>query len=100
MMAGSPSIVTVCVRHAVNSRREDEVTVPDGRPPVVLVNVIDIDPPSAHEEVMVRDRTYGEAVTAVVIAAWLTVAATMLCAVEVPGPGPVEGGNREGADGP
>ena len=99
-MAGSPLIVTVCIRHSVNSMREDDVNVPDCTAPVVVVNVIDIDPPSAHGKVMVRDRPSGETVIAVFIAAWLTVAATMLCVVEVPGPDGVEGINGEGADGP
>ena len=94
-MAGSPLIVTVCLRHSVNSMREDDVNVPDCTAPVVVVTAIDIDPPSAHGKVMVRDRPSGETVIAVFIAAWLTVAATMLCVVEVPG-----GINGEGADGP
>ena len=85
-MAGSPLIVTVCLRQSVNSMREDDVNVPDCTAPVVLVTAIDIDPPSAHGKVMVRDRPSGETVIAVFIAAWLTVAATMLCVVEVPGP--------------
>ena len=93
-------IVTVWVRHSVNSRREDEVSAPDTAAPVVLVKVIDIDPPSAHGTVTVRDRPSWEIVIAVFIAAWLTVAATMLCAVEVPGPGGVEDVNGEGADAP
>jgi hypothetical protein len=79
--------------------REDDVNVPDSTAPAV-VNVIDIDPPSAHGEVMVRDRPSGETVIAVFIAARLTVAATMLCVAEVPGPVGVEGINGEGADGP
>ena len=98
-MAGSPFIVTVCDRHAVNSMREDEVTGPDGGPPVVPVAVTDIDPPSGHEKVTVRDRTFGETDVAAVIVAWLRVAATMLAVVEAPDPGEV-GGSREGADGP
>ena len=98
-MAGSPLIVTVCIRHSVNSMREDDVNVTDCKAPVVVI-VIDIDPPSAHGKVMVRDRPSGETVIAVFIAAWLTVAATMLCVVEMPGPDGVEGINGEGADGP
>ena len=93
-------IVTVCIRHWVNSRREDDVNVPDCKPPAPLFNVIDIDPPSAHGTVMVCDRPSLEMVIAVFIAAWLTVAATMPCVVELPGPDGVEGVNLEGADGP
>jgi hypothetical protein len=92
-------IVTVCVRHSVNSSREEDVNVADVTAPV-LVNVIDIDPPSAHGIVVVRDGPSGETVIAVFIAAWFTAAPTMLCVVEVPG---LEGGacvNGEGADGP
>ena len=80
--------------------REDEVNVPDGTVPVVVVNVIDIEPPSVHGSVMVRDRPSVETVIAVFIAAWLTAAATMLWVVGVPGPRGVEGINGEGMDGP
>ena len=93
-------IVTVCLRHSVNSMREDDINVPDCTAPVVLVNAIDIDPPSAHGKVTVRERPSGETVIAMFIAAWLTVAATMLCVVLVMGPDGVEGINGEGADGP
>jgi hypothetical protein len=82
----------------MNSIREDDANVPDVTAPV-LVNVIDIDPPSAHGKVVVRDSPSGETVIAVFIAAWLTVAATMRCVVEVAGPERVEGANGEGADG-
>ena len=41
-----------------------------------------------------------EIVIAVFSAAWLTVAATRLCVVEVPDSDGVEGFNWEGADGP
>jgi hypothetical protein len=96
-MAGSPLIVTFCLRHSVNSVREEDVNVLDCGAPSVLVKVIDIDPPSAHGKVTVRERPSGETVIAVFIAAWLTVAATMLCVVEVLGP---DGINGEGAEGP
>ena len=93
-------IVTVCLRHSVNSMREDDVSVPDCRAPVVLVNVIDMDPPSRHGKVNVRARPSGETVITLFIAAWLTAAATMLCVVEVLVPDGVEGINGEGAEGP
>ena len=80
--------------------RVDDVNVTDRRAPVVLVIVIDLEPPSAHGKVMVRERPSGETVIAVFITAWLTVAATMLCVVEVPSSDGVEGINGEGADGP
>ena len=93
-------IVTFCDRQSVNSVREDDVNAPDSTSPVVAVNVIDIDPPSAHGTVTVPDGPFGETVIAVVTAARLTVAATMLCVVEVPGPDGVEGFDGEGAVGP
>jgi hypothetical protein len=99
-MAGSPLIVTFCDRHSVNSVREDDVNVPDSTSPIVPVNVMDIAPPSAHGTVTVPDEPFGETVNAVVTAARLTVAATMLCVVEVPGPEGVEGFDGEGAVGP
>jgi hypothetical protein len=80
--------------------REDDVNVPDSASPGVLVNVIDIDPPSAHGKVKVGDRAFGETVIAVLIAAWLTVAATMLSVVDAPGPEGVGGFDAEGAVGP
>ena len=90
-------IVTVWFRQSVNSWREDVVIVPDVTKLVGLSKVIDIDPPSAHGNEIVRDWPLTKTVIVVFIAAWLTAAATMLCVVEVPGPEGVEG---EGADGP
>ena len=91
-------MVTVCIRQSANSSREDDVNVPDVAEPVV-VNVIDVVPPSAHGEVVVRDRPSGETATAVFIAAWFTVAATTFCVVDAPEPDEVEGVDAEGADG-
>ena len=99
-MAGSPFIVTVWFRQSMNSMREDVVSVPEVPMPVGVSNVIDIDPPSAHGNEIVRDWPLVVTVMAVFIAARLTVAATMLCVVEVPDPDGVGGVNVEGADGP
>jgi hypothetical protein len=71
-MAGSPLIVTVCIRHSVNSNREDVVNVPACPAPNVPVNVVDIDPPPGHGLVIVCDSPSGEKVIAAFIVAWFT----------------------------
>jgi len=93
-------MVTVWFRQSMNSMREDVVSGPDVKPLAGVSNVIDIDPPSAHGNDIVRDWTLRVTVIVVFSTAWLMAAATMFCVVEVPGPDAVGGFNWEGADGP